>query len=122
MNNTSKKIENKQETLTIQLNQTENPDEVLVKQEKPVEAGLVDLMTWDDDSTDGRSSPQKDPPEAFRKRADSTDGETFPKPINLVEIEAPITVTEKEKVQNAPVNIMDIDNDEEEVSDAQNDV
>ncbi|XP_068725794.1 trichohyalin-like isoform X3 [Montipora capricornis] len=117
LNNTSKKIENKEETLTIQLNQTENPDEVFVKQEKPVEAGLVDLMTWDDDSTDGRSSPQKDPPEAFRKRADSTDGETFPKPINLVEIEAPITVTEKEKVQNAPVNNMDIDNDDDEDSD-----
>ena len=52
---------------------------------------------------------------AFRKRADSTEGETFPKPLKLVEIEAPISVTQKSSVQSAPVvtgNILDMDDDE----------
>lgn len=94
----------------------EKPVEVLLEQAKPVEAGVVDLMSWDDDSPDGRSSPEKEPLQEFRKRADSSEGETFPKPLQLVEIEAPITVTQKQKEHNEPVNIMDIDNDEGEVS------
>ena len=94
----------------------EKPVEVFVEQAKPVEAGAVDLMNWDDDSTDGRSSPEKEPLEEFRKRADSSEGETFPKPLQLVEIEAPITVTQKQKEHNEPVNIMDIDNGDGEVS------
>ena len=92
----------------MQLSREENHDDVFVVQEKPVETGAGDLMSWDDDSTDGRSVPEKDPPVAFRKRADSTEGETFPKPVKLAEIEAPITLTQKEKVQSAPVNILDL--------------
>lgn len=92
----------------MQLSREEKHDDVFVVQEKPVEAGPGDLMSWDDDSTDGRSVPEKDPPVAFRKRADSTEGETFPKPVKLVEIEAPIAVTQKEKVQSAPINILDL--------------
>ena len=89
-------------------------DEVFVTQAKPVEAGSVDLMSWDDDSTDGPSVPDKDPPAVFRKRADSTEGETFPRPVDLVEIEAPITVTQKEKVQSEPAatgHILDLDDE-----------
>lgn len=120
--------------MTVQLHRTQDVDEVFiepekpfalsVEPEKPVEvlleqakpAGVVDLMSWDDDSADGRSSPEKEPLQEFRKRADSSEGETFPKPLQLVEIEAPITVTQKQKEHNEPVNIMDIDNDEGEVS------
>lgn len=125
---TEKQIEKKEQMVTVPLSRTPNLDEVFiepekpvelfvepekpvqvfVEQAKPVEAGVVDLMNWDDDSTDGRSSPEK--------RADSSEGETFPKPLQLVEIEAPITVTQKQKEHNEPVNIMDIDNDDGEVS------
>ena len=78
---------------------------------KPVEAGPVDLMSWEDDTTDGPTVPDTHAPREFRKRADSTEGETFPKPFKLVEIEAPITVTQKEKVEDAPVNILDLDDE-----------
>lgn len=119
--------------MTVQLNRTQDVDEVFIEPEKPValsvepekpvevlleqaKPGVVDLMSWDDDSPDGRSSPEKEPLQEFRKRTDSSEGETFPKPLQLVEIEAPITVTQKQKEHNEPVNIMDIDNDEGEVS------
>lgn len=98
--------------MTIPVDTTDKSDDVFVTQVKPVEAGPVDLMSWDDDdSTDGSSVPDKDTPREFRKRADSTEGETFPKPFKLVEIEAPITVTQKEKVQSAPDNILDVDDE-----------
>ena len=70
-------------------------------------------MSWDDDSTDGPTSvPEKDPPAVFRKRADSMEGETFPKPVNLMEVEAPITVTRKGNVESTPVatgSLLDLD-------------
>lgn len=106
----------KKETFKIQLNRIEKPeDEISVTQVKPVEAGSGDLMSWDDDSTDGPTSvPEKDPPAVFRKRADSMEGETFPKPVNLMEVEAPITVTRKGNVESTPVatgSLLDLDED-----------
>ena len=98
--------------MTIPVDTTDKSDDVFVTQVKPVEAAPVDLMSWDDDdSTDGPSVPDKDTPREFRKSSDSTEGETFPKPFNLVEIEAPIAVTQKEKVQSTPVNILDLDDE-----------
>ena len=81
--------------------------------EKPVEAGSIDLMSWEDDSTDGTTPVKdKDHNTEFRKRADSTEGETFPKAGKLVEIEAPISVTPKTKVESTPDTtgaILDLD-------------
>lgn len=81
--------------------------------EKPVEAGSIDLMSWEDDSTDGATAVKdKDHNTEFRKRADSMEGETFPKAGNLVEIEAPISVTPKTKVESTPDTtgaILDLD-------------
>ena len=69
--------------------------------EEPVEAGSIDLMSWEDDSTDGTTPVKdKDHNTEFRKRADSMEGETFPKAGNLVEIEASISVTPKTKVES----------------------
>lgn len=70
-------------------------------QAKPVEAGSIDLMSWEDDSTDG-TTPVKDKEQntVFRKRAESMEDETFPKAGNLVEREAPISVTPKTKVES----------------------
>ena len=81
--------------------------------EEPVEAGSIDLMSWEDDSTDGTTPVKdKDHNTEFRKRADSMEGETFPKAGNLVEIEAPISVTPKTKVESTPDTtgaILDLD-------------
>lgn len=81
--------------------------------EKPVEAGSIDLMSWEDDSTDGTTPVKdKDHNTEFRKRADSMEGETFPKAGNLVEIEASISVTPKTKVESTPDTrgaILDLD-------------
>ena len=70
-------------------------------QAKPVEAGSIDLMSWEDDSTDG-TTPVKDKEQntVFRKRTESMEDETFPKAGNLVEREAPISVTPKTKVES----------------------
>ncbi len=113
-----KQTETRKESYSIQLKKVEKPDkpvddEVFVTQVKPVEAS-VNLMSWDD-STDGPESvPEKDPvhSQGFRKRADSAEGEMFPRPMHLVEIEAPITVVQKEQVESTPVltgNILDLD-------------
>ena len=109
-----KQTETKIESYSIQLKKVEKPDkqddEVFVTQVKPVEAS-VNLMNWDD-STDG-PVPEKDPPhrEGFRKRADSAEGEMFPRPMKLVEIEAPISVVQKGEVESSPdvVNLLDLD-------------
>lgn len=81
--------------------------------EEPVEAGSIDLMSWEDDSTDGTTPVKdKDHNTEFRKRADSMEGETFPKAGNLVEIEASISVTPKTKVESTPDTtgaILDLD-------------
>ena len=114
-----RQIETRTESYTIQLKKVEKPerpveDDVFTTQVKQVEAS-ADLMNWDD-STDGATSvPERDPsPSAhkeFRKRADSTEGEMFPKPLKLVDIEAPITVVQKGEVETTPFsrNILDID-------------
>lgn len=112
-----RQTETKKESFTIQLKKADKPDtpddEVFMTQEKPVEAS-ADLMNWDD-STDGPSSvPEKEPTPSprFRKRADSAEGEMFPRPIKLVEIEAPITVVQKGEVESEPVlttNLLDLD-------------
>ena len=111
-----KQAETKTESYSTQLKKVEKPDkpddEVFVTQVKPVEAS-VNLMSWDD-STDGPASvPEKDTAhrEGFRKRADSAEGEMFPRPMKLVEIEAPITVVQKGEVESTPdvANLLDLD-------------
>ena len=112
---TDPQTETKKESDTIRSRKVDKPDEdeVFVTQVKPVEAS-VNLMSWDD-STDGPGSvSEKDPAhgQGFRKRADSAEGEMFPRPMKLVEIEAPITVVQKGEVESTPVlteNILDLD-------------
>ena len=108
-------VETRKETFTFQLKKGDRPAmpneelEVSMTQVKPVEAS-VDLMNWDD-STDG-SLPEKEPTPMFRKRADSAEGEMFPRPMALVEVEAPITVAQKGEVESEPVlttNLLDLD-------------
>ena len=103
------------ESFTFQFKTGDKPEipdeEVSMTQVKPVEAS-ADLMNWDD-STDG-AVPEKEPTPSpmFRKRADSAEGEMFPNPMKLVEIEAPITVTQKGEVESEPVlttNLLDLD-------------
>lgn len=111
-----RQTETRKESFTFQLkkgDKPEIPDEevFMMTQVKPVEAS-ADLMNWDD-STDG-SVPEKEPTPSprFRKRADSAEGEMFPRPMKLVEIEAPITVTQKGEVESEPVltaNLLDLD-------------
>ena len=107
--------ETRKESFTFQLKKDDKPDipddQVFMTQVKPVEASS-DLMNWDD-STDG-PVPEKEstPIPVFRKRSDSTEGEMFPRPMKLVEIEAPITVAQKGEVESEPVlttNLLDLD-------------
>ena len=117
-----RQTETRKESLTFQLKKRDKPDipddQVSLTQVKPVEAS-PDLMNWDD-STDG-PVPEKEPTPMFRKRADSAEGEMFPRPMKLVEIEAPITVAQKGEVESEPVltaNLLDLD----EVRNSPNDV
>ena len=110
-----RQTETRKESFTIQLTKGDKPeipdDQVSMTHVKPVEAS-VDLMNWDD-STDGPISEKEPAPSPrFRKRADSAEGEMFPRPMKLVEIEAPITVVQKGKVESEPVltgNLLDLD-------------
>ena len=104
-----RQTETRFESFTFQVKKGDEPDipddQVFVTQVKPVEAS-ADLMNWDD-STDGPT-----PSPRFRKRTDSAEGEMFPRPMKLVEIEAPITVNQKGEVESEPVlttNLLDLD-------------
>jgi len=105
-----RQTETEKERFTFQVEKSNKPDipdipddPVVMTQVKTVEA---DLMNWDD-STDGLT-----PSPGFRKRADSAEGEMFPRSTKLVEIEAPITVSQKGEVESEPVlttNLLDLD-------------
>ena len=82
--------------------------------EKSAEGSNVDLLTFNQpgDSADGPDGPSAqtqslddifgDTLGEFRKRADSTEGETFPHHDKLIQIETPIEVTSSIKIESSP--------------------